>query len=110
MLWCPRVAFSRFHSLTLVVVAAASAGLCWGLGVRSSLQVINQIAPEARRAEVTSSYYIVGFVGNSIPVIGVGVIAALANETMASLVFGCTIAAFALAALFLGTKTPPSRA
>jgi predicted MFS family arabinose efflux permease len=99
----PSVAILLFaqiaHAMPALVVAAAVGALCWGLGYRGSLQVINEIAPQGRRAEVASSYYIVGFVGNSIPVIGVGVITAAANPTTASLTFGCTIAAFAVAAL-----------
>jgi MFS family permease len=87
------------HSMTVLIVAAALGGACWALGYRGSLEVINQIAPENQRAEVASAYYIVGFVGNSIPVIGVGLITQLANPIAASLTFGCTIAAFAIFAL-----------
>ncbi len=88
-------------SMPTIIIAAASGSVCWGLGIRNSLQVINDIAPDARRAEVIASYYMVGFVGNSIPVIGIGVIAALSDEMLASLVFGCTIAAFAVGALVI---------
>jgi predicted MFS family arabinose efflux permease len=87
------------HSMLALVLATAVGSLCWGLGYRGSLQVVNEIAPQGRRAEVASSYYIVGFIGNSIPVIGVGLISAAANATIASAVFGCTIGAFAVAAL-----------
>lgn len=86
------------HSMLSLVLATACGALCWALGYRGSLQVVNVIAPADRRAEVASSYYIVGFVGNSVPVIGVGLITAAANSTIASLTFGCTIAAFAVAA------------
>lgn len=92
------------HSMLVLVVAAALGGLCWALGYRGSLEVVNQIAPADRRAEVASAYYIVGFVGNSIPVIGVGFITQIANPIVASLTFGCTIAAFAIFALWHESK------
>lgn len=87
------------HSMLALVLTTAAGGACWALGYRGSLQVINDIAPADRRGEVSSSYYIVGFAGNCIPVIGVGLIASFANPNVASLVFGCTIAAFAAIAL-----------
>jgi hypothetical protein len=77
----------------------ALAGVCWALAYRGSLQVINELSPPDRRAEVASSYYIAGFVGNLTPVIGVGVISAAANPTVANITFGCAIAAFASTAL-----------
>jgi MFS family permease len=88
------------HSMLVLVIATALGGTCWALGYRGSLEVINEIAPQDRRAEVASAYYIVGFVGNSIPVIGVGLITQMANPIAASLTFGCTIAAFAIFALW----------
>jgi MFS family permease len=86
-------------SLPMLIVAAAIGAVCWALGIRGSLQVINEIAPRNQRAEVASAYYIIGFAGNSIPVIGIGVISALANPEVASLIFACTIAVFGLTAL-----------
>ena len=59
------------QSLLLLLLGTSVAGLAAALGYRGSLQVINQIAPAERRAEVVSSYLLAGFVGNSIPIIGV---------------------------------------
>ncbi|MBV8149468.1 MAG: MFS transporter [Candidatus Eremiobacteraeota bacterium] len=92
------------HSMSALLATTALAGVCWALGYRGSLQVINELAPEDRRAEVASSYFIAGFIGNSIPVIGVGIISAAANPTVSSIVFGCTIGLFALIAL--GSEYP----
>lgn len=103
ILLLPSVAILLFaqiaHSMLALILATAIGALCWALGYRGSLQVVNEIAPADRRAEVASTYYIVGFIGNSIPVIGVGLITAIAGPKIASLTFGCTIAAFAVAAL-----------
>jgi MFS family permease len=91
-------------SLALMVVATAVCGLAAGLGYRGSLQVVNQIAPPNRRAEVVSSYFVCAFIGNALPVIGVGVISTLASPTTASLLFAVTISVFAVVALFFGIK------
>ena len=91
-------------SLALMVVATAVCGLAAGLGYRGSLQVVNQIAPPNRRAEVVSSYFVCAFIGNALPVIGVGVISTLASPTTASLLFALTISVFAVVALFFGIK------
>jgi predicted MFS family arabinose efflux permease len=91
-------------SMTIMIVATAACGLAAGLGYRGSLQVVNQIAPADRRAEVVSAYLICVFSGNALPVIGVGVISTLANPTAASLVFAATIAAFTIIALVFGSR------
>jgi hypothetical protein len=74
-------------------------GVSAGLGYRSGLQVVNQIAPDDRRAEVVSSFFICCFIGNALPVIGVGVISAYSSLPLASSFFAGMIALFALVAL-----------
>lgn len=91
-------------SLAVMIVATATCGMAVGLGYRGSLQVVNQIAPDDRRAEVVSAYFICGFLGNALPVIGIGVLSTLIGSTVASLVFAVTIAAFAVTALVFGLK------
>jgi hypothetical protein len=68
------------------------------------LQVVNEIAPAQQRAEVISSYLLCCYVGNALPVVGVGVISKLATPVIASSTFAITIAAFAVAALIAGSK------
>jgi uncharacterized membrane protein len=65
---------------------------------------VNQIAPAERRAEVVSAYFVCGFTGNAVPVIGVGVIGTFAGSAIASLVFAATIVVFALVAFVFGLK------
>jgi hypothetical protein len=93
-----------FASMAIMIVATAVCGISAGLGYRGSLQVVNQIAPADRRAEVTSSYFVCGFSGNALPVIGVSVISTLVNGIVASVVFAAMIAAFALVAFVFGLK------
>jgi len=94
------------HSLATLLVATALGGFCWGLGIRGSLHIANEIAPSDRRGEVASTYFIAGFVGNSIPVIVVGLITVVSNSWIASLTFGCSIALFAVAAVLVGARYP----
>lgn len=91
-------------SLVVMIVATATCGVAAGLGYRGSLQVVNQIAPDDRRAEVVSAYFICCFLGNALPVIGIGVLSTLISSTVASLVFATTIAIFAVVALMFGLK------
>jgi hypothetical protein len=91
-------------SMIIMIVATIACGATAGLGYRGSLQVVNPIAPEDRRAEVVSSHFVCGFCGNALPVIGIGVISTPASSTAASSVFAMMIAAFALAASYFGVK------
>jgi MFS family permease len=93
------VASQLLASTMVMIVATAVCGVSAGLGYRGSLQVINKIAPEDRRAEVTSSYFVCCFVGNALPVIGVGIISAYAGMPIASATFAGVISVFAVAAL-----------
>ncbi len=93
------VAAQAYASLVGMFVATALCGAASGLGYRGSLQVVNEIAPPDRRAEVLSAYFICCFTGNSVPVIGVGVITTQFGALAASASFAVLIALFALAAL-----------
>lgn len=93
------VAAQAARSLPLLLIAAALAGTAQGFGYRGGLEVINGIAPDARRAEVVSSYFIACFVGNSLPVIGIGVLTTLFTPLTASSAFTCTVAALSVGAL-----------
>ena len=102
------VAAQLARSLVLLIIATALCAVASGLGYRGSLQVANQIAPADRRAELVSAYFICGFAGNALPVIGVGVISTLAGPIAASLAFAVTIAIFALVALAFELRRGPT--
>jgi MFS family permease len=91
-------------SMTIMLLATALCGLAAGLGYRGSLQAVNLIAPENRRAEMVSNYLVWVFCGNAFPVIGIGVLSTLANSITASMAFAAMIISFALLALFSGSK------
>ncbi|HET8918658.1 MAG TPA: MFS transporter [Xanthobacteraceae bacterium] len=96
------------HSLALLLFAAALGGLAGGLGYRGSLEVINRIAPADRRSEVVSSYMIALFAGNSVPVIGIGFLAAATTALTAHVIFAAVLTVLAGLAMLTGLKFPPT--
>lgn len=93
-----QVSASLWVMLTATAAVAASAGL----GYRASLQVVNESVPADKRAAVMSIYFICCFVGNAVPVVGVGVLSSFTSSILADIAFACTIAAFAVVALIFG--------
>ncbi|UCI34077.1 MFS transporter [Mesorhizobium sp. B4-1-4] len=91
-------------SMALMIVATACCGVVAALGYRGGLQVVNEIAPKDRRAKVVSSFFICCFVGNALPVIGIGIVSTYAGSVAASLAFAGIIIVFALVALAFGVK------
>ena len=86
-------------SLPLLLLGTTLSGISGALGYRGSLQVVNQIAPAEQRAGVASAYFLVCFLGNSLPVIVVAMLARAFNSLVADGVFAVTLAVLALAAL-----------
>jgi len=97
------------RSMPLLLCAAALCGVAGGLGYRGSLEVINRIAPADRRSEVVSSYLIALFAGNSIPVIGIGVLSATASAIVAHVTFAAVITVLAGIAALTGVKYGPGK-
>ncbi|PST22703.1 MFS transporter [Rhizobium sp. JAB6] len=98
-------------SILILLAGTALSGCAAALGYRGSLQVVNKIAPDEQRAEIVSSFYVAMFLGNSVPVIGVGLLTVVASSSLASFVFACVIAILAICALVTGIKfNPKSRA
>ena len=94
-------------SLPSLLAGTIIGGVAAALGYRGTLQVVNRIAPGDRRAEVISSYLITCYLGNSVPVIGIGVLSALWGHAVASAVFAATLALLAVIALVTGWRYAP---
>jgi hypothetical protein len=77
------------------------------LGYRGSLQIVNQIAPDNRRAEVVSSYLMFCYAGVPLPVIGIGVLSAIETPGLAEKIFAAVIAAIALIAIAVDNYQSP---
>jgi MFS family permease len=97
------------QSLPLVLFAAPAGGIAGGLGYRGSLEVINRIAPADRRSEVVSSYLIALFAGNSVPVIGIGLLSAATGPLAAHVTFAAAITVLAGIAMLTGVKYAPKQ-
>jgi predicted MFS family arabinose efflux permease len=97
------------QSLVLLLIAAGLAGISGGLGYRGTLEVINRIAPADRRSEVVSSYLIALFAGNSVPVIGIGVLSAMAGPLTAHVAFAMVTTLLAGVAAWTGVRYAPYR-
>ena len=93
------VAAQALHSLPLLVAGAAVNGVAAALCYRGTLQVVNEIAPPERRAEVISSYQIISFMGNARPVIGVGVLTVTFSPKVATESLAVVVALLACIAL-----------
>ncbi|WP_202864083.1 MFS transporter [Dyella jiangningensis] len=95
------------HRHSLLLAASALAGIATSLGYRGSLALVNRIAPQERRGEVVSTYLIVMFCGNSLPVIGIGLLSARTGASIAHVAFAALIAALAVIGLAVGWKYAP---
>jgi MFS family permease len=97
------------ESLALLVAGGVVAAFGQGLSFRAGLTAVNEASPPEHRAEVASSFFVVGYLGISVPVVGVGLLAELASLRAAGLVFAGLVALLALAALYLLRETSTSR-
>lgn len=107
----PSVAFLSmaqiFRSFLIMIIGTALSGIASAFGYRGTLQIINQIAPAERRAEVISSYLIFCFLGNSLPIIGVGIFSKFFSPLSTNISFAALDALIAIIALVIGIKFPP---
>jgi MFS family permease len=93
------------ESLAMLLVSAVVVGIGQGLGIGAGLAAINQRAPVERRGETASSFFVVLYVGLSLPVIGTG----LAANSFGLRAAGIALSA-AVAALVLGVLLSLARA
>jgi len=84
------------HSALLLFAATLVVGLGQGLAFMGSLTLLNGIAPQQRRGDVTAAFYVVTYVGVALPVIGVGFGAQVVGLFAAVAVFAALVGASAL--------------
>jgi MFS family permease len=98
------VSAQSLRSMLLLLLGTALSGSAGALGYRGSLQTVNQMAPAQQRAEVVSSYLVTCFLGNSVPVIGIGVLTQTSGAVNASFAFAASVGMFVLVALATGAR------
>jgi MFS family permease len=95
-----------FHSMPVLLGATVLVGLAGAVGYRGSVEVVNQIAPDARRSEVVSAYHAFCFAGNAVPVIGIGVLSLWVSGLLANVIFAVVIALLAVIAFGVAMRFP----
>jgi MFS family permease len=104
------VAAELLQSISVLLAGVTLTGVSAALGYRGSLQVINEIAPAQKRAEVISSYQIVCFLGNSLPVVGVGILSATIGARTATVSLAMAVTALSIVALSNELRRGPRNA
>jgi len=74
-------------------------GLGIGLAFMGSLAAINQVAPPKQRAALVSAFFVAAYIGVSVPVVGVGLLAQGTNLLVASICLTAVIALLLLLTL-----------
>jgi MFS family permease len=97
------VAAQLLQSLPVLLGAAAVAGVASALAYRGSLEAVIRIAPDEQRSEVVSSYLIAVYLGNSVPVIGIGILSEWVSSLETHIVFASVISLLAATALIVGS-------
>jgi MFS family permease len=97
-------------SLALLVLGSVVAGLGQGLSFRAGLTAVNERSPASERGAVASSFFVVMYVGVSLPVIGEGVLAQAIGLRAAGLTFAALVAALSATVMIRAELTHRDRA
>ena len=89
------------RSLAVLIVGAVIAGLGQGMSFRAGLGAVASASPPDKRGEITSTYFVMLYVGIAIPVIGEGAAAVAFGLTVSGVVFAALIAILAVTVLLL---------
>jgi len=87
-------------SLGLFLAGTAVGGIAVGCVFLGSLSIANRLAPAERRGQVISSYFVLCYLGLTVPVIGVGISSEYFGIFRSVLV--CSVGLAILAVLSLG--------
>jgi MFS family permease len=85
----------HFSSLALLVLGAVVAGIGQGISFGRGLAAVAEMTPADRRAEVSSTYFVVAYIGLSLPVIGEGLAVDAWGLETAGIVFAVAVSALA---------------
>ncbi|MFD3488372.1 MFS transporter [Streptomyces sp. NPDC058665] len=89
------------ESLALLVVGVICAGLGQGLAFRAAITAIGAAAPQESRGGTISTFFVVAYVGISLPVIGIGALTLLVSLRVSGLIFtGCVAVLAACVGLY----------
>jgi len=89
----------HLSSLSGLIVAAVVAGVGQGISFSRGLAAVAELAPADRRAEVSSTYFVVAYVAIALPVVGEGLAAQHWGLRTAGVSFAVAIAVLAVVCL-----------
>jgi MFS family permease len=96
--------------LPLLVAGAVCSGLGQGLSFRAAMAAVSGAAPPEHRGGTISALFIVGYIGISLPVVGVGALTLAVGLRSAGLTFtGCVIVLAAGVGLYVLRRPPSER-
>ncbi|MED7825868.1 MFS transporter [Streptomyces chiangmaiensis] len=97
-------------SLPVLVVGAVIGGVGQGMAFRAGLTAVSFVAPDAHRGATISAFFVVAYVGISLPVVGVGALTQALGVADAGLVLaGCVILIVAGVGVHLWRRPPAAR-
>ncbi|TGD85730.1 MFS transporter [Mycolicibacterium sp. CH28] len=103
----------HYSSLTGLIAAAVVSGIGQGISFSRGLAAVAECTPSQRRAEVSSTYFVVAYIAISIPVIGEGFAAQEWGLRTAGTVFATAVGVLALcclaAILWQESRTKPGK-
>lgn len=89
----------QLSSLAALIAGAVVAGVGQGISFGRGLAAVAERTPPDRRAEVSSTYFVVAYIGISVPVIGEGLAAQAWGLRTAGMVFALAVSALAVLCL-----------
>jgi len=100
-----------WSSLAAMLVGTTLSGAASAFSYRGGLGAISALAPADRRAELASAYFICCFMGNALPIIGVGALSESLGAVPADRIFALGLSLVALTALGFASheKATPHR-
>ncbi|MFJ9528360.1 MFS transporter [Streptomyces cyaneofuscatus] len=96
-------------SLPLLVAGALCGGLGQGLAFRGAVTAISGAAPAEHRAATVSAFFVIAYLGISLPVVGVGALTLWLGLRNAGLTFAGCVLALALGVGLYLARRPPAR-
>ncbi|MBK3586325.1 MFS transporter, partial [Streptomyces sp. MBT57] len=96
-------------SLPLLVAGALCGGLGQGLAFRGAVTAISAAAPPEHRAATVSAFFVIAYLGISLPVVGVGALTLGIGLRNAGLAFAGCVLALALGVGLHLVRRPPAR-
>ncbi|MGC5247324.1 MFS transporter [Gordonia sp. DT219] len=88
-------------SLTLLIIGAVISGVGQGISFSKGMAAVVAASPDDRRAEVTSTYFVVAYVALSVPIIGQGIAAAHWGLVTAGIAFNIGVGILCALAMIL---------